>query len=400
MFARISAIATRQRPATRHGLDKFPGAARFLALIAACVILTLVDPRAASADIARQGGTRIKDVTTLKGMRDNQLVGYGLVIGLAGTGDTMRNAPFTEQSLRSMLDRMGVNVENTVRARNVAAVVVTANLPPFVGRGARIDVSVASLGDARSLAGGTLVVTPLMGGDGQVYAVAQGAVSVSGFEAAGDAARVSQGVPTAGRIANGALIERELPDQFRDMRNLILDLRNPDFRTAVAIADAINDYSLARWGERTAVERDFRTVFVRQPERISPMRFLAEIGELSIAPDTPARVVIDEGTGTVVIGQNVQISTVAVTHGNITVRIAERPFADQPNPFSLGETVVLPDTEIEAEEEGGQLAIIGGADLQTLVRGLNQIGLKPMGIIAILQAIKTAGALQADLVVQ
>ena len=354
----------------------------------------------AHADAGRQGGVRIKDVTSLKGMRDNQLVGYGLVIGLPGSGDTMRNSPFTEQSLRSMLDRMGVNVDVTLRARNVAAVVVTADLPPFAGRGTRIDVTVSSLGDARSLMGGTLVVTPLMGGDGQIYAVAQGAISVSGFEAAGDAALVAQGVPTAGRVPNGALIERELPDQFRDMRSLLLELRNPDFRTAVAIADAINDYSLARWGERTAVERDFRSVFLRQPERVSPMRFLAEVGELTIAPDTPARVVIDERTGTVVIGQNVQISTVAVTHGNISVRITERPFADQPNPFSLGETVVLPDTEIEAEETGGQLSIIGGADLQTLVRGLNQIGLKPMGIIAILQAIKTAGALQADLVVQ
>jgi len=354
----------------------------------------------AHADAGREGGVRVKDVTSLKGMRDNQLVGYGLVIGLPGSGDTMRNSPFTEQSLRSMLDRMGVNVDVTLRARNVAAVIVTADLQPFAGRGTRIDVTVSSLGDARSLMGGTLVVTPLMGGDGQIYAVAQGAISVSGFEAEGDAALVAQGVPTAGRVPNGALIERELPDQFRDMRSLLLELRNPDFRTAVAIADAINDYSLARWGERTAVERDFRSVFLRQPEQVSPMRFLAEVGELTITPDTPARVVIDERTGTVVIGQNVQISTVAVTHGNISVRITERPFADQPNPLSLGETVVLPDTEIEAQEEGGQLAIIGGADLQTLVRGLNQIGLKPMGIIAILQAIKTAGALQADLVVQ
>jgi len=354
----------------------------------------------AHADAGREGGVRVKDVTSLKGMRDNQLVGYGLVIGLPGSGDTMRNSPFTEQSLRSMLDRMGVNVDVTLRARNVAAVIVTADLQPFAGRGTRIDVTVSSLGDARSMMGGTLVVTPLMGGDGQIYAVAQGAISVSGFEAEGDAALVAQGVPTAGRVPNGALIERELPDQFRDMRSLLLELRNPDFRTAVAIADAINDYSLARWGERTAVERDFRSVFLRQPEQVSPMRFLAEVGELTITPDTPARVVIDERTGTVVIGQNVQISTVAVTHGNISVRITERPFADQPNPFSQGETVILPDTEIEAEETGGQLAIIGGADLQTLVRGLNQIGLKPMGIIAILQAIKTAGALQADLVVQ
>lgn len=355
----------------------------------------------ALADGTPSQGVRIKDVTSLKGMRENQLVGYGLVIGLPGSGDTMRNSPFTEQSLRSMLDRMGVNVQdNTLRARNVAAVVVTAELPPFVGRGSRIDVGVSSLGDARSLMGGTLVVTPLMGADGRVYAVAQGPVAVSGFEARGDAELVSQGVPTSGRVPNGAIVERELPDQFRDMQNLVLDLRNPDFRTAVRIADAINRHSQGRYGARTAVERDFRSVFLRPPQGVTPMRFLAEIGDLVVAPDSPARVVVDERTGTVVIGQNVQISTVAVTHGNISVRITERPVASQPEPFSFGETVVLPDTTVETEETGGQLAIVGGADLQTLVRGLNQIGLKPMGVIAILQAIKTAGALQADLVVQ
>lgn len=371
---------------------------------AASVLLaiSLVTPQSVSADsIAGEAGVRIKDVTALKGMRNNQLVGYGLVIGLPGTGDTMRNSPFTEQSLRSMLDRMGVNVQNNnLRARNVAAVVVTAEMPPFAGRGSRIDVTVSSLGDARALMGGSLVITPLMGADGQVYAVAQGPVTVSGFEARGEAETVSQGVSTAGRVPNGALIERELPDQFLDMRSLILELKNPDFRTAVRITDAINLYAQRRFGQRGAVERDFRSVFLDKPEHVSPMRFLAEIGDLVITPDTPARVVVDERTGTVVIGQNVQISTVAVTHGNLTVRITEQPIAAQPEPFSLGETVVLPNTRVELEEPSGQLAIVGGASLHVLVRGLNQIGLKPMGIIAILQAIKTAGALQADLVVQ
>ena len=369
-------------------------------LLAAMLALAHALPVHADA-IAGEAGVRIKDVTALKGMRNNQLVGYGLVIGLPGTGDTMRNSPFTEQSLRSMLDRMGVNVQdNNLRARNVAAVVVTAELPPFVGRGSRIDVTVSSLGDARALMGGSLVITPLMGADGNVYAVAQGPVTVSGFEARGDAEVVSQGVSTAGRVPNGAIVERELPDQFRDMRSLILELKNPDFRTAVRITDAINLYAQRRFGHRGAIERDFRSVFLDKPEHVSPMRFLAEIGDLVISPDTPARVVVDERTGTVVIGQNVQISTVAVTHGNLTVRITEAPIAVQPEPFSFGETVVLPDTNIELEEPSGQLAIVGGANLQVLVRGLNQIGLKPMGIIAILQAIKTAGALQADLVVQ
>ncbi|MGP9822277.1 flagellar basal body P-ring protein FlgI [Salinarimonas sp. NSM] len=356
---------------------------------------------AARADAFPGGVTRIKDITTLKGMRENQLVGYGLVVGLANTGDTLRNAPFTEQSLTSMLDRMGVNVgADQLRARNVAAVVVTSELPPFIGRGSRIDVTVSALGDARSLLGGTLVITPLMGADGQIYAVAQGPVAVTGFSAAGEAEVVTQGVPTVGRVPNGALVERELPDHFGNMRSLILELRNPDFRTAVRIADAINVYTQARFGGRGAYERDYRSVLVVNPPDVSPVRFLAELGDLVVTPDTPARVVIDERTGTVVIGADVRISTVAVTHGNLTVRVTELPVASQPPPFSNGQTVVLPDTRVEVQEGEGRLAIIQGSSLQTLVAGLNQIGLRPAGIIAILQAIKSAGALQADLVIQ
>ncbi|WP_349369923.1 flagellar basal body P-ring protein FlgI [Salinarimonas sp.] len=363
--------------------------------------LALASPTTAQADAFLSGATRIKDITTLKGMRENQLVGYGLVVGLANTGDTLRNAPFTEQSLASMLDRMGVNTQgSSLRARNVAAVVVTAELPPFIGRGSRIDVTVSALGDARSLLGGTLVITPLMGADGQIYAVAQGPVAVTGFSAAGEAEIVTQGVPTTGRVPNGALIERELPDHFGNMRSLILELRNPDFRTAVRIADAINVYTQARFGGRGAYERDYRSVLLVNPPEVSPVRFLAEIGDLIVQPDTPARVVVDERTGTVVIGADVRISTVAVTHGNLTVRITELPVASQPAPFSDGQTVVLPDTRVEVAQEEGRLAILQGSSLQTLVAGLNQIGLRPAGIIAILQAIKSAGALQADLVIQ
>ncbi len=360
-------------------------------------------PAGARADEPGRGDgvTRIKDITKLKGARENQLVGYGLVIGLPNSGDSLRNSPFTEQSLRSMLDRMGVNVQrSTLRARNVAAVVVTAELPPFAGRGSRIDVTVSALGDARSLLGGTLVITPLVGADGEVYAVAQGPVAVTGFNAAGDAESLTRGVPTAGRVPNGALVERELPDNFGTLRSLVLELRNPDYRTAVRVADAINRHMVRRFGNRGAYERDFRSVLLMNPPGINPVRFLAEIGDLPVQPDSPARVVIDERTGTVVIGKDVQVSTVAVTHGNLTVRITETPVASQPAPFSGGETVVLPTTRVDAEEKPGQLAIINGSSLQTLVGGLNQIGLKPTGIIAILQAIKTAGALQADLVVQ
>jgi flagellar P-ring protein precursor FlgI len=344
---------------------------------------------------------RIKDIAQIEGIRDNQLIGYGLVIGLQGTGDTLRNAPFTEQAIQSMLDRLGVNVRNvSLRTRNVAAVLVTADLPPFMNRGQRIDITVSSMGDAVSLLGGTLVMTPLSGADGQVHAVAQGAVAVSGVAAVGQAESFSQGVPTAGRIPNGATIELPNPNRPGDLGPMTLDLKNPDFATAVRIADAINAYSMRRWGVRTAHERDFRSVELSLPGRMGPTRFMAEIGSLLVEPDTEARVIIDSRTGTIVIGQDVQISTVAVTHGNLTVRITETPVASQPAPFSKGKTVVLPRTNIDVNENGGQMRIVGGTTLRKLVNGLNQIGLKPSGIIAILQAIKSAGALQADLITQ
>lgn len=350
---------------------------------------------------AAQASTRIKDIAAVQGVRDNQLVGYGLVMGLQGTGDTMRNSQFTEQSLQSMLDRMGVNVRDIpLRTRNVAAVTVTADLPAFIGTGSRIDVTVTSLGDATSLKGGTLMLTALMGGDGQVYAVAQGPVAVSGFNAQGQAETLTQGVATAGRIPNGALIEREVPGAYREMPNLVLELKNPDYKTATLITDAINAYSLQRYGKRVATPRDYRTVALQKPVNIGTTRFIAELGDLRVQPDAPARVVVDQRTGTVVIGKNVQISTVAMTHGNLTVRVTETPEVSQPEPFGRGRTVVVPRTQITAEEQGGHLAVIGGSDLQTLVKGLNQIGLKPTDIIAILQAVKTAGALQAELVVQ
>ena len=344
---------------------------------------------------------RVKDVTNLQGIRENQLIGYGIVVGLQASGDSLQNSTFTEQSLQSMLDHLGVNARTgQLRTRNVAAVLVTADLPPFTGRGSRVDVTVSSLGDANSLMGGTLVLTSLAGPDGQIYAVAQGQVIVSGFSAQGQAQTVTQGVPTTGRIANGAIIEREVLSNLTQESNLTLELRNPDFRTAVQIVDAINDYAKSRFGKSVARERDQRSVLIERPKQIALARFMAEIGELVVDPDTPARVVVDARSGTVVIGQDVQISTVAVTHGNLTVRITETPNVSQPLPRSGGSTVVTPQTAIEANQPGGQIAILGGSNLRTLVRGLNQIGLKPDGIISILQAIKSAGALQADLVVQ
>lgn len=362
------------------------------------------DSRQAAADpFYGHGGplTRIKDIVSVGGVRANQLVGYGLVIGLNGTGDSLRNAPFTEQSLQSMLDRMGVNIRKAQsRTRNVAAVIVTAELPAFIGRGSRIDVAVSSLGDSTSLIGGSLVMTPLTGPDGRIYAVAQGPVTVSGFNVGGAAETLTQNVPTSARIPNGALVEREPPSRFGEDQYLVLELRNPDFATAVRVADVINAFSRARYGVSPALERDLRTITLIKPRNVGAARFIAEVGALPVQPDSPARVVVDERTGTIVIGNEVRISKVAVAHGNLTVRVTETPQASQPNPFSEGETVVLPETQVTADQAGGKVAMVDGANLQMLVAGLNRMGLKPASIIAILQAIKSAGALQADLVVQ
>ena len=348
-----------------------------------------------------QAVVRIKDITSLQGVRDNQLLGYGLVVGLQNTGDTLLNATFTQQALQSMLDRMGINVRGTsMRTRNVAAVIVTADLPPFVTPGTRVDVTVSSLGDATSLMGGTLVLTSLEGVDGQIYAIAQGQVAVAGYAAGGEAETVTQNVPTAGRIANGALIEREVPGQLPDIGPLTLELKNPDFNTAARMADAINAYTRERYGAPLAAERDQRSVALVAPPNVGTARFVAEIGELEIEPDMPAQVVLDARSGTVVISQDVQISTVGVTYGNITVRVTETPQVSQPAPFSQGKTVVVPRTQVDVDQQGGPISIVHGANLRTLVSGLNQIGVKPEGIIAILQAIKTAGALQADLIIE
>lgn len=343
---------------------------------------------------------RVKDIAAVQGVRPNQLVGYGLVVGLNGTGDTLRNAPFTDQSMQSMLDRLGVSTRSgNSRTRNVAAVIVTAELPAAMTKGSRIDVTVASMGDASSLSGGTLVLTPLLAPDNAIYAVAQGPVVVSGISAAGRAESVVQGVPTAGRIANGAIVERDSPGQLGEGR-LKLELRNPDFTTAVRLADAINAFALKRYGSRVAQEQDMRTVKLSQPAGVSSARFLAEIGDLETAVDAPARVVVDERTGTIVIGKNVRLSTVAVSHGTLTVRVTEGQKVSQPNPFANGQTVVSPETVVSIDEKNGKVAILKETNLETLVKGLNKMGLKPASIIAVLQAIKTAGALQAELVVQ
>ncbi|MBD9385933.1 flagellar basal body P-ring protein FlgI [Rhizobium sp. CG4] len=350
---------------------------------------------------AHANTSRIKDIASLQSGRDNQLIGYGLVVGLQGTGDSLRSSPFTEQSMRAMLQNLGITTQGgQANAKNIAAVMVTANLPPFASPGSRVDVTVSSLGDSTSLRGGTLIMTSLSGADGQIYAVAQGAVIVNGFSAQGDAATLTQGVTTAARVPNGAIIERELPSKFKDGVNLVLQLRNPDFSTAVRVADVVNAFARTRYGGTVAEPRDSQEIIVQKPREADLTRLMAEIENLLVETDTPAKVVINERTGTIVIGADVRISPVAVSYGTLTVQVTETPQIIQPAPFSRGETAVQPQTDIMAMQEGGQVAIIEGPDLRTLVSGLNNIGLKADGIIAILQGIKSAGALQAELVLQ
>lgn len=343
---------------------------------------------------------RIKDIVSIRDLQDIQLVGYGLVFGLKGTGDSLKNIPFTDQALQTLLDNMGINVRGaSLRSKNVAAVIATADLPPFVGPGSRIDVHVSSLGDATSLAGGALVLTPLASADGARYATAQGPVVVTGFDAAGSAQTLTQGVPTAGRIPGGAIIERRNPNG-QHTATLVLELRNPDFLTATRVADAINAFSSNHFGVRLARELDMSAIEVAIPKGQSASRLVAALGELTVEPDLPARVVVDERTGTIVIGDAVTVSTVAVTHGSISVQVTESPSVSQPEPLSNGSTTVVPSTAIGVAQPGGHMAILHGTDLRSLVSGLNAVGLKPPGIIAILQAIKSAGALNAELVIQ
>ncbi|MFC6788331.1 flagellar basal body P-ring protein FlgI [Methylobacterium komagatae] len=342
--------------------------------------------------------SRVKDLASIEGVRQNQLVGYGIVVGLNGTGDTLNNIPFTKQSLQAMLERLGVNTRGaTMRTQNLAAVMVTANLPPFAAQGTRIDVTVSSLGDAKSLQGGTLLVTPLLGADGEVYALAQGSIAIAGFSAEGDAAKITRGVPTNGRISNGANIEREIAFKLNDARSLRLSLRNPDFTTSKRIASAINDFM----GADTAEPTDPATVTIQIPARYhgNMMRLITEVEQLKVEPDQAARVVVDERSGIIVMGRDVRVSTVAIAQGNLTVTITEQPQVSQPAPLSNGQTVVVPRTGLKVDTgDGNKLALVKeGVSLRDLVDGLNALGVGPRDLISILQAIKSAGALQADI---
>ncbi len=360
----------------------------------AMILLVLASPAGA-------GPVRLKDLVEFDGVRGNDLVGYGLVVGLNGTGDGLRNSPFTEEILTSLLERLGVNVTGEeFRPKNVAAVFVTAALPPFARAGGRIDVTVSAIGDAKSLLGGTLVMTPLNGADGEIYAVAQGTVVAGGVSAEGDAARVVQGVPTSGSIPSGARVEQEVPFDFAGLSAVRLALRSPDFTTASLIERAIN----SEFGRPVAAMLDAGTVTLDIPAAgmRSPAHVLGRVENLTVEPESRARVVVDQRSGTIVMGADVRISRVAVAQGGLTLRVNEAPIAVQPNPFSQGETIVVPRTEagIATEPGRGLAEVEGSTSLSEVVAGLNALGVAPQDMIDILKSINAAGALHAEFVVQ
>ncbi len=368
---------------------------RQLPLFAAMGVALLILNPSHSAEAS----SRLKDVIDFEGVRDNMLIGYGLVVGLNGSGDSLTNSPFTETSLVGMLERLGINTRGaSMKTKNVAAVMVTATLPPFSAQGSHVDVTVSTLGDAKSLMGGTLLVTPLLGADGEVYAVSQGSVAVGGFSAQGQGSSVTKGVPTAGRIANGAIVEREINFRLTDLGSLRLGLRNPDFTTSRRIADAINKHLKVQAAE--AVDSATVRLLVPDERHNDIVGLMTEIEQLEVVPDQVARVVVDEQSGVIVMGENVRINTVAIAQGSLTIRINETPQVSQPAPLSPGgTTTVVPRTEINVnEDEGNKMAMLKtGVSLQDVVQSLNALGIGPRDMITILQSIKAAGALQADL---
>ena len=339
---------------------------------------------------------RLKDIAEINGVRNNQLVGYGLVVGLDGSGDG-KKATFTVQSLASMLEKMGVTVDQKdIKVKNVAAGMVTATLPPFAKKGNRVDVLVSSIGDARNLQGGTLMLTPLKGIDGKSYAVAQGPVNTGGFGAGGTASTVVKNFPTVGRVLSGAIIEREVPNDFGKRESLLFSLHNPDFNTAARIVDVINN----RLAAPIAHAQDAGTIEIKIPERYmgNKVALLASLSTLEVEPDNDAKVVINERTGTVVMGDQVRIATIAIAHGNLSIIVKESANVSQPLPFSDGQSVVSPNTQINVQEDANQLVVVPtGVSIGEVVNALNALGVTPRDLIAIFQAIKAAGALQADL---
>lgn len=342
--------------------------------------------------------SRIKDIADFEGVRENQLVGYGLVVGLNGTGDNIKSINFAKESLISMLDQLGINArDGQLKSKNMAAVMVTASLPPFARQGSRIDVMVSAMGDAKSLQGGTLIATPLNGANGEVYAVAQGQIATGSVSAQGNNASVTRGVPTSGRIANGAIIENEIDFALDSLKNIRIALRNPDFTTARRISDAIN----AMLGQPASKALDPATVDLQIPQEYEDkvVDLMTKVEQLQVQPDQLAKVVIDESSGIIVIGKDVKINRLAIAQGNLTIKISEIPMVSQPLPFSNGTTVTQNVTAIDVNEEvNSKLSVLDtGVNLQELVDGLNALGVTPRDLISILQAVKASGALQADI---
>lgn len=341
---------------------------------------------------------RLKDIARVEGVRSNQIIGYGLVVGLDGTGD---NSPFTDQTLRNMMNNFGVTLppNTNPKAKNVAAVTVHASLPAFVKPGQTIDVTVSSLGNAESLRGGSLLMTPLKGADGQVYAMAQGNLIVGGISAGGaDGSRITVNIPSAGRIPDGATVERAVPSPFANGDTITFNLNNPDFTTAKRLVEAVN----GMLGPDMAYARDAASIAVKAPRDTSQrVSFLSILENITVEPgEEPARVVVNSRTGTIVIGQNVRVTAAAVTHGSMTVTIAENPQVVQPNPFAGGDTAVVPETEIEITQEDARMFKFGpAATLNEIVQAVNQVGAAPGDVMAILEALKQAGALRAELIV-
>ncbi len=366
---------------------------RPLKAIACCALAFMLLSLFASAAQAE----RIKNMADIEGVRSNALVGYGLVVGLNATGDTSNSSPFTINSITAMLERFGINVRpdiSTLKPKNIAAVMITAELPAFARAGQQMDVTVSSLGDAKSLWGGTLLLSPLLGGNGQVYAVAQGAISVGGFTASGKGSSATKGHPTVGRIPNGAHIEKSAPTALKNnQEQIVLTLRNPDFSTVRRMRDAINTY----FGTDMAQAIDAGTIKVWNPEANS-VDLIAQLEQIEFSVDHAAVVVMDERTGTIVMGQDVRIDTVAVAHGSISVSVSESPQVSQPKAFAGGQTTTVDRTDVQINEEEAQLVVLPRqVSLSELVNALNAVGATPSDLIAVLQAIKAAGALHAEL---
>jgi len=374
---------------TKRSCCRFNGKHRTKWILVAGFFLALL-PTFAHADV------RVKDITYLKGVRENQLIGYGLIVGLQGTGDG-NSSQFTMQSLATMLTKLGVGIDaSTVNVKNVAGVIVTAYLPPFARLGSKLDLLVSSLGDAKSLKGGTLLITPLKGADGQVYAVGQGPITIGGFAEEKAGASSQKNHPTVGKVPGGATIEREINFDFAMMKDLTYSLHNPDFTTANRLAVAINHELHGEY----ASAQDSGTIHVTIPDgyRGQMVQLVSKVESVRLRPDTSAKVVVNERTGTVVVGQDVRISTVAIAHGNLTITIQPNTSVSQPEGFSQGQTTVTTEPTVSVKEGEDKLALIPeGVSIKDLVRALNAIGVTPRDLIAVFQAIQAAGALQADL---